>query len=151
MNAQQPPQVPPVEQPTSTSDDVLEKLEESTLDKQARSAAYRAAVEHSQHIAALNKRLDIIQAKLDGRENEIHIALPRIAELEQAEKTSKLTTVVESVGAGGGAVLLSLASFAPTDAWKFSFLGSGVAASALAVFCKSMFALFGWPKRPARQ
>ena len=78
------PEVPPVEHPEKSSNEALEKLEEKTLDKQASSAAYRAVVEHSQHLAALNTRIDVIQAKLDRREEELQIALPRIAELEQS-------------------------------------------------------------------
>ncbi len=145
-----PRRVPAVEQPTEQAhESPLEKLEEDFLEKQSRSAAYRAVVEHNQHLAALNSRINVLQSKLDQREEELHIALPRVAELEQAERTSKIATAVKSLGAGSGAVLLSLASFQSSGSLKFGLLGAGIAAATLAVFTEILFALFGWPqKRP---
>lgn len=142
-----PADIPPTEKPRKSVDQDLERLEEDTLDKQARSASFRDVLERKNHLDSLNRRIDVLQNKLDLREADLHAALPRIAELEQAEKTSKIATVVEAIGAGGGAVLLGIASFATNDALKFAFLGAGVAASAVAIFCKALFALFGWPPR----
>lgn len=141
-----PPQVPPVEQPQTSADDALEKLEENTLDKEARSAAFRAVVEHDKHLRALNVRIEVLQAKLDKREEELHRTIPRVAELEQAEKTAKVDSVVETMGAGGGAILLGTASFMPESWLKFCLIGAGISASAIGVFAKVLFTLFGWPK-----
>jgi hypothetical protein len=145
------PPIPPVEQPKPEPAQSLENLEEKTLDKQAASATYRDAVERKQHLASLNVRISVLQTKLDSREGELFSALPRIAELEQAEKTANLSTVVEAVAAGGGAIALSVASFLNDDLviLKFSLVGAGISASAIAVFTKALFAIWGWPKKPA--
>ncbi len=144
-----PQQIPQAERPERQSDDSLEQLEETFLDKQAKSAAYRAVFEHNQHVQALNNRIDVLQAKLDKREEDLHVAMPRVSELEQAERTSKVGTIVEAVGAGGGAILLSIASFMSGENWvKFVLFGAGVSASSLAVFAKLLLAAFGWPQRP---
>ncbi len=142
-----PQQIPQVERPEQQSDDSLEQLEETFLDKQAKSAVYRAVFEHNQHLQALNTRIDVLQAKLDKRENELHAAIPRVSELEQAERTSKVGAAVESLGVGGGTILLGIASFATDDATKLVCFGAGVSASSLALFAKALFAILGWPKR----
>jgi len=141
-----PPQVPPVERPQAPTDDTLEKLEENTLDKQAKSAAYRAVVEHNQHVLALNSRIDVLQAKLDKRENELHNVIPKVSELQQAKRTSRIGAAVETVGISGGATLLSIASFAPDGSVKYACFGAGISVSSLAVFAKVLFAVLGWPK-----
>jgi len=141
------PQVPPVERPQASGDDSLEAKEEDTLDKRTRSAAYRAEFVHDQHVSGLNARIDVLQSKLDSREEELHRSLPRVAELEQAEKTSKLSAGVETLGGGVGALLLSMASFSTDDWWKFSLFGAGISAAVLGVFAKVLFGIFGWPKK----
>jgi hypothetical protein len=93
---------------------------------------------------------DVLQEKLNDRENDLHKSLPRVAELEQAQKTSRVSTVVESIGAGFGTVMLGIAPFADTDKKTFGLLCAGLALSVLAIFGKALFALFGWPK-PAKQ
>ena len=144
-----PPKIPKIERPEPQADDTLEQLEETTLDKQAKSAAYRAVVEHSQHLQALNTRIDVLQAKLDRREDALHAAIPRVSELEQAQKTSRVESIVEAIGTGVGGVFLSLAPFATTEPPKYLFLGLGVSSLAFAVLAKVLFAAFGWPKKRA--
>lgn len=141
-----PRQVPSVERPQASADDAPEKLEENELDRAARSGSFRAVVEHDKHLRALNVRIEVLQSKLDKREEELHRTIPRVAELEQAEKTAKVDTVVETLGAGVGAILLAIASFMTEDWIKFLFFGAGVSAAALGVFTKVIFTLFGWPK-----
>jgi hypothetical protein len=142
--------VPQAEQPQAQTDDHLEKLEEDTLDKQAKSATYRDAHERREHLASLNRRIDVLQSKLDDREIELHIVLPRVAELEQAEWTARLHAGLESVAAGGGALMLSVASFVneATDEWlKYLLFGAGLAFALLGILGKVVMSFFGWPKR----
>ena len=145
-----PQQIPHVEIPDKQTDDSLEKQEEAFLDKQARSAAFRDVYERNQHLQSLNARIDVLQTKLDRREGELHIALPRVSELEHAERTSKATAIVETIGLGGGAIFLSLASFMQDeDAVKWMVFGAGISASVLAMSAKVILAAFGWPPKPA--
>ncbi len=146
-----PQQIPQVELPGQQSDDSLEQQEEAFLQKQAKSGALRAVLEHNHHLQALNSRIDVLQAKLDKRESELHVAIPRVAELEQAERTSRVGAIAEAVGAGGGAIFLSVASFMQDgDFAKWVCVGAGIAALSLAVFAKVLLAAFGWPRKPAR-
>lgn len=141
-----PKKIPKTERPGPETDSSLERLEESTLDKQASSAAYRAAHEHSEHLKALNTRIGVLQTKLDRREDELNAAKPRVAELEQAKKTSRLGVVVDALGIGGGVILLSIASFSPDGCAKYACFAAGISASSLALVAKVLFATFGWPK-----
>ncbi len=138
-------QVPPVERPQDHTDDTLEKLEANTLDKQASSASFRAVLEHDRHLRSLYERIEVLQKKLDDREDELRAAVPRVAELEQAERTTRVGAGVEAVGAGGGAILLSIAAFASAEWLKYLLLGLGASAAALSVISKLLYATFGWP------
>lgn len=141
-----PPKVLPGEHPLRPVDSSLETEEETTLEKRAKSPALRAEFEHDKHLEALNTRLDVIQAKLDARENDLSHATPRIAELEQSERSARANLVVETLGAGGGAALLGLASFVEDARWKFLWFGLGWGLVSLALVAKVAFAVWGWPK-----
>lgn len=140
------PKVPRPEEPAG-SDAQTEALEKDTLDKQAKSAAYRDAHERKQHLASLNERIGVLQDKLDKREAELQVAMPRIAELEQATKTSRLATISEVLGVGGGAILLSIAAYADSDIYKLLILGLGIGSSAIGLFSKLIYATWGWPTK----
>ncbi len=141
-----PPQIPQVERPRPPVDPWLGSLEKETLDKLARSPSLRAVHEHAQHVFALNNRIDVLQSKLDRRESELHLALPRVAELEQAQRTFRVDAVVEPIGTGVSAAALSVASFVANDSVKYGLIGVGLTAAAFAMLAKILFAAFGWPK-----
>lgn len=143
------------ESPEPQVDEGLERLEEDTLDKRARSAAYRAVVEHNEHVVALNRRIDVIQGKLDSREIELHRAIPRIAELEQAQRTARLGAFVDVMAIGLGTLILGLSGFVRRNfpeegtAYEFMMIGVGATACVVALIFRALFALFGWPKKPS--
>lgn len=116
------------EKPRSQIDQKLETLEEDTLEKQAKSAAYRDALERRQHLESLNRRIDKLQGKLDQRESELQIALPKLASLEQAMRGVNASLLVGPVimAVGGGAI-----SYAPMTDPNYmsqqSLSGAGVA------------------------
>ena len=116
--------------------------------KKAKTAAVRAEEAEEKHVASLNRRIDVLQSKLDRREGDLHHLLPRTAELEQAARTSKVGAIVEAAGVGGGALLLSIASFTPPDEWhRFVCIGAGISASVFALSAKALLAAFGWPPK----
>lgn len=70
MNDQAPATIPPIETP-SASDTAAAEMERDSLDKAARSAPWRDAYERQQHTANLNKRIDVLQSKLDKTEDSL--------------------------------------------------------------------------------
>jgi hypothetical protein len=101
-----PVEIPAAEKPRENIDPGLERLEESTLDKQARSAAYRDAHERKQHLDSLNRRIDVLQQKLDSRETEIREISPKYAALEQSMRGVNASLVIGPtiMALGGGAM-----------------------------------------------
>lgn len=136
----------PGEHPLRPVDPSSETEEETTLEKRAKSPALRAEFEHDKHLEALNARLEVIQAKLDAREDELRHATPRMAKLEQSERSAKGHLIVETLGSGGGAALLGVASFVEDATWKFLWFGVGLGLVSLALVAKVSFAVWGWPK-----
>jgi len=103
------PTIPQAEKPQQSDDETL-SLEEKTLDKQAKSAPYRDVIERRNHLDTLNKRIDVLQGKLDKRESELDTLRPKLAKHEQSSKMAKVLvrdgTVIFVVGgmlvSGGG-------------------------------------------------
>jgi len=142
--------VPSTEQPPPSVDEPADSLLETKtldLDKQARSAAYRDVVERDKHWSSLNERIAVLQAKLDIREEDLRLAQPRIAELEQAERSSQGYGTIATIGGVGGPILLSCASFADDDWVKFGLLGAGVVAALMGLLANVLFGFLGWPKK----
>ena len=82
--------IPSVEKPRENFDQNFEQLDESTLEKQAKSAAHRDAHERKQHLDSLNRRIEVLQQKLDSRESDLREILPKLARLERSEQISKV-------------------------------------------------------------
>lgn len=112
-------------------------------------AAFKASL--NEHIRSLNERKDVLQHKLNGTEEHLRHALPRVSELEHAERTMKVQTLVEGIGGGIGALSLAFTSFAKDDWCVYLLLGLGAGLSALSVFGKAIFAFCGWPPKPPKK
>jgi len=135
--------------PADVPDDSLDQKtseEIGDLEKRAKSAPLRDVFERTAHLGSLNRRIEVLQGKLDSREAELQVAVPRVAELEQAMRTARVGAFVESAGAGGGALLLSIASFMADGALKFVFVGAGIAGASLGVLAKIISSALGWPR-----
>lgn len=140
------PKIPPVEQPQESADTSVE-LEQVTLEQQSKSAALRDVYVRDQLISALNRRIDVIQAKLDNREERIDELLPRNAALEQAGRSSTIETVLEFVAMGCSATFLSISTYVADSISKTGWFGAGIALAASAMLSKILFSYFGWPPK----
>lgn len=123
-----PPKVPAAELPRDGASASLESLEENTLDKQAKSASYRDDHERQQHLDTLNRRIDVLQKKLDSREAELHAVLPRLARFEQSAKISKAVSRDGAIALAIGGMLVSAAGLFSegTVRMALSCLGGGI-------------------------
>jgi hypothetical protein len=130
------PKIPTTEQPRETADTTLEA---STLDKQAKSASYRDVLERTQHLETLNRRIDVLQGKLDNREADLQQLLPRNAALEQSCKISRVlvTDGTALLAIGGGLVSASGVFVAGPVRFVLAGLGGGLLICALWI-CKVM-------------
>jgi hypothetical protein len=96
--------------------------------RKAKTAALRAEVAEEEHVAALNRRIDVLQKKLDLREDELQVLLPRNAELEQAYRNASINGGLSLTAISAGGVLTSISSLLPTP---FSYISGSFGAAML--------------------
>lgn len=134
-------------------DDSLDETtsaEVNEYERRAKSPALRDVFERAQHISALNRRIDVLQGKLDRREAELDETRPKLAALQQAERTARgHGTAIQAFGSGLGPILLGVASFATDDIWKFGLFGAGAVASFIGWFSTTLAACIAWPNKPS--
>ena len=117
--------IPSVEKPRENFDQNFEQLDESTLEKQAKSAAHRDAHERKQHLDSLNRRIEVLQQKLDSRESDLREILPKLARLERSEQISKVLVRDGTVILAIGGVLVSAGSLFAEGPLRFVIAGLG--------------------------
>lgn len=137
--------IPLAEKPRSDPDRSLERLEEKTLDKQARSASYRDAHERKQHLDSLNRRINVLQQKLDSRETELRDLTPRLAQLEQAQQISRVLIRDGTIIFGVGGALVSAASLFAEGIWRYSLAGFWLALFICGLWIAKILNSFIWP------
>jgi chromosome segregation ATPase len=81
--------------------------------KKAKTAALRAEEAEEKHVAALNRRIHVLQTKLDLREDELRELLPRNAELEQARSNATINGGLSLSAVSVGGMLASVSSLFP--------------------------------------
>lgn len=133
------------EKPDKESADTSVSLESDTLERQAKSASYRDVHERSQHLVSLNRRIDVLQGKLDAREEELRDTLPRLAKLAQASKVSKVLvrdgTIILAVGGG----LVSASSLFIDGGIRFLLAGGGGALLMCGLWVAKILNRNAWP------
>lgn len=140
-------------QRTPEEADEKTKAGEAQHERKAKTAALRA--EDAEEVAqrTLRERIEVIQEKLNKREDEIVILRPAVAELEQAKRTARVEAFFEGIVVTAGATLLGIASFVDATwphewiALKPYFIGGGIVASAAGALAKVLFGVFAWPPK----
>ena len=114
--------------------------------KKAKTAALRAEEAEEKHVSALNRRIDVLQNKLDLREEEVHELLPRNAELEQARRNATINSGLSLTAISIGGVLASISSLLPTP---FSYISGSFGAAMLigGLTVSWVTHRFGWPSK----
>jgi hypothetical protein len=114
--------------------------------KKAKSAAVRAEEAEESFVAALNRRISVLQKKLDLREEELRILLPRNAELEQARSNATINSGLSLTAISVGGILASISSMLPCP---FSYISAGFGAAMLIAGLVVSWTThrFGWPAK----
>ncbi len=114
--------------------------------RKAKTAALRAEEAEAEHVAALNRRIGVLQTKLDLREDELHCLLPRNAELEQARSNAVINGGLSLTAVSLGGALASVSSLLP---FPFGYISGGFGAAMLIAGLVASWTThrFGWPAR----
>jgi len=125
--------------------DTSSSQEHAFLREQAAKAALRAVVASDAHIKAAEAELARLRLLLEADRNTIDLLSPRVSELEQAERTSKLNGWQSAffLAAGGG--LLSCAGY--FKYYQAACIGGGWTALVAGALLLGVSNGFGWPPR----
>jgi hypothetical protein len=117
--------------------------------RKAKTAALRAEEAEERHAAALDRRIDVLQKKLDLRENELRELLPRNAELEQAKRNADANSRLSLSAVSVGGLLASISSLLPVR-WNYisGAFGAAMLISGLTLSCVTHRS--GWPSKEDR-
>lgn len=117
--------------------------------KKAKTAAVRAEEAEEKHVAALNRRISVLQTKLDLREDELRELLPRNAELEQARCNASLNGASSLGAVSIGGMLASISSLLSIP---LGYVSGGFGAAMLigGLILSWTTHRFGWPPKGRR-
>lgn len=129
--------VPAVEKPSQTSENQNGEFE--FLQQQAKSSTLREVVERQKHNDSNEKRLSVLQSKLDIAEAKIAELLPRNAELESSVRMSRVLVRDGTVVLAIAGILVGWASLVEQREYRYLIAGFGTAFLVLGLWiCKIM-------------
>ena len=108
--------------------------------------ALRAEIAHQELVKYFNRRIDVLQTKLDKREQDCRELLPEVAELRQAKRSTRLFDCLIAAEITVGGALISGAGFSTTEVGKYVMLWVGWALIILGIVTLFLNTAFGWPK-----
>lgn len=118
--------------PNEADDKTTSGIRAADSKAKSKSAGVRADDLEAHLFREMKERISKLQDKLDQREDELSVAIPKLAMLEEFERTFKFLNVFFAVSISASGILLAVSSYIKLAPFKGVLFGGGIAFAIMA-------------------